>query len=205
MRKLMGIAAGLAIVASAQAQVWTEVGDAPDLTGQPTIGTGPLTGIVGGLSASGDVDMYCITVTDPVTFGAVVATAGFDSQIWMFDLGGMGMNHNDDNVGLFSGIYVGGPAAGTPAPIPVVAGGIYGLAISAYDNDALAGGGPMWTDTPFGDQTSPELIPGPLAAWTGGGGSGTYDIRLTGASYWVPEPASLSLLALGGLLLARRR
>lgn len=211
MRRLLGLAASLALACAAQAQVWTEIGDAPSgppVPGQITVGVGPLTTILGGLGASGDVDMYCVRVTDPGAFGAIVAAAPFDSQLFMFDLGGMGVNHNDDNIGLLSGLYSLGPVFGAPPPIPLVAGAEYGLAIASYDNDPLAaGGGYMWSDTPYGDQTSPELSPGPLGGWDGSGfGSGAYEIHLVGATFCeVPEPASLSLLALSALFVIRRR
>ena len=100
------------------------------------------------------------------------------------------------------------PAAGAPAPLALVPGGMYGLAISAYDVDPVdLGDTAMWSDSPFGDQTSPDLSPGPLGTWTGTSfGSGDYHIVLAGATFCdVPEPASLSLLVLGGLMLVRRR
>lgn len=212
MRKFFGVVGALAFAAVASADIWTEVDDAPDSPspGQPTLGVGPLTDIFGTLGSGivvADVDMYCVRVTDPTAFGAIVDSADFDSQLFMFDIGGFGVNHNDDNVGLLSGLYSLGPAAGTPAPIPLVAGAMYGLAISSYDVDPVdAAGGFMWADSPFGDQTAPELSPGPLGGWSGDGGEGAYHIRLVGATFCdVPEPASLSLLALGGLMLIRRR
>jgi hypothetical protein len=47
---------------------------------------------------------------------------------------------------------------------------------------------------------------GSLVSWDGSGfEEGDYSIRLTGAEYSVPAPASLALLGLGGLAAARRR
>src|SRR5262245_20791710 len=131
-------ALGVVAVACAGAQAqWVEVGDAPDLPvpGQITVGVGPLSTISGALAAGDlDVDMYCITVVDPVAFSAKVAAAGFgDSQLFMFELSGLGVNHNDDSPGLgspfWSWLYAGGPPAGGPPPLPLIAGAHYGLAI----------------------------------------------------------------------------
>lgn len=211
MKKFVGIVGALALAAAASAQVWNESGDAADLPpGQQTVGVGPMTDIFGTLGSGivvEDVDMYCLHVTDASTFGAIVDSADFDSQLFMFDANGMGVNHNDDNIGTLSGLYSLGPANGTPAPLALVNGGEYLLAISAYDVDPVDGaGGFMWSDTPFGDQTAPDLSAGPVTTWDGSGGEGAYHIRLVGATFCeVPEPASLSLLALGGLMLIRRR
>lgn len=212
MRKFLGIVGAIAMTAVASADIWTEVGDAPDSPspGQMTVGVGPLTDIFGTLGDGivvPDVDMYCVRITSASTFGAIVDSADFDSQMFMFDVSGMGVNHNDDNVGLFSGLYSLGPGAGTPAPIPLVDGAVYGLAISSYNVDPVdPAGGFMWSNSPFGDQTAPDLSPGPLSGWSGDGTGGDYHIRLIGATFCeVPEPASLSLLALGGLIFIRRR
>ena len=212
MKKFLGFIGVLAVAAAASADIWTEVGDAPDAPspGQATVGVGPLTDIFGTLGDGivvPDVDMYCVRITSATAFGAIVDSADFDSQMFMFDISGMGVNHNDDNVGLLSGLYSLGPAAGTPAPLALVDGAMYGLAISSYNVDPVdPAGGLMWSNSPFGDQTSADLPPGPLSGWVGDGAGGGYHIRLIGATFCdVPEPASLSLLALGGLMFIRRR
>lgn len=194
----------LAISAAAHAQVWNEAGDASALPpGQATVGPGPLAQI-NGVLAAGDVDLYCISITNPGAFSATTTGgAGFDTQLWLFDAAGMGVAHNDDNPagGLQSrltGLFVPGP-------------GVYLLGISAYDRDPLNGAGlPMWLDTPFNTERAPDGPggPGPLAAWDAGAapGSGPYSIFLTGAAFcMVPSPGALSLLGVGGVLIARRR
>jgi len=199
--------------ATAQGQIWAEVGDAPDfpVPGQITFGIGPLATITGTIASGTDADMYCIMVTDAAAFFASTAgtpgTLG-DTQLFLFDLAGMGMNHNDDSTGLRSRIYAGGPAAGVPAPIPVVAGVMYGLAISGFDRDPVSAGGEIWFDTPFGDQTAPDGpgAAGALTGWAGASASGTYTISLGGATFCtIPGPGSLALLAVGGLVARRRR
>jgi hypothetical protein len=92
-----------ALMASAGANTWDETadggGDAGDLpaTAQVVSGSGPLTAITGNLGAS-DVDMYQIIICDPLIFEATtVGGATFDTQLWLFDLNGNGVLHNDDD------------------------------------------------------------------------------------------------------------
>ena len=160
------LAVGLAAAGSAQGQLWAEVGDAPEVPvpGQITFGLGPLTTIVGALATGLDADMYCIVVTDPVAFSAKV-TAGtlFDSQLFMFELSGFGVNHNDDAPGLaspfYSWIYAGGPAPGVPPPLPLVPGAAYGLAISGYNRDPVNPAGAfIWLNFPYGDQDRKSVV-----------------------------------------------
>ena len=200
--------------ASAQAQVWNEVGDAPEVPapGQITSGVGPLTTINGlltpdGAGTSSDADMFCIHVTDPVAFSARI-TGGtiYDSQLFLFSAGGFGVTHNDDDgegpIGFWSWIGAGGPG-----PDPVIPAGEYGLAIAGYDRDPASVTGDIWLDTPGGAERTPDG-PGaanPVISWSGLGDYGTYTITLTGATFCVPEPTSIALLALGGLALIRRR
>jgi hypothetical protein len=214
MKRFLGVSVLAALAAgTAQAQVWAEVGDAPELPvpGQITVGVGPLTTITGELAfdpavGSLDADMYCIHIVDPVGFSATV-TGGtiYDSQLFLFDLGGFGVTHNDDAgggpIGAWSAIGAGGPGPGV-GPIPI---GEYGLAISGYDRDPSSAGGEIWADSPFGDETAPDGAGGSVISWAGAGDFGTYTITLTGATFCIPEPTSLALLALGGLALIRRR
>lgn len=215
MKKFLCMAALTAFgAAGAQAQVWNEVGDAPEVPapGQITSGSGPLTTINGlltpdGAGTSNDADMYCIHITDPVAFSAIV-TGGtiYDSQLFLFNAGGFGVTHNDDNgggpIGFWSGIGAGGPG-----PDPVLSVGDYGLAIAGYDRDPMSAGGSIWADSPNGDERAPDGpgAGGSVISWDGLGDYGTYTITLTGATFCVPEPTSLALLALGGLALIRRR
>lgn len=216
MKRFLGVSVLVALAtATAQAQVWAEVGDAPEVPvpGQITVGAGPLTTITGELIfdptfGSLDADMYCIHITDPVGFSATV-TGGtiYDSQLFLFNIGGFGVTHNDDNgggpIGFWSDIGAGGTGPGV-GPIPA---GDYGLAISGFDRDPSSAGGEIWADSPTGDETGPDGAGagGALLSWDGGGDFGTYVITLTGATFCVPEPTSMLLLALGGLTLIRRR
>lgn len=198
--KMLAVAAGLAMAATANAQVWNEVGDAGDLLpGQGVIGAGPLAQI-NGSHGQDDVDLYRIVISDPANFSATtVGGATFDTQLFLFRADGRGVTFNDD-----SGTTVQSRITGQFVP----GAGVYFLAISRWDRDALdAGAQAIWLDTPFGTERAPDG-PGaanPLASWGGTTlAGGAYSIFLTGASY-VPAPGAMALLGLAGLAAGRRR
>ncbi len=180
----VGIFAGVAAVALlggvANAQTWTESGDAPDLLpGQETQGSGALTQI-NGVHDANDADLFKITITDAGSFSATtVGGASFDTQLFLFDENGMGVTHDDDDPnggGLQSTI------TGTFVPGP----GVYYLAISAYNMDPQSSGGAIWANSPFNVERQPDG-PGagsPLSSWVAGGATtGNYSIFLTGAGF----------------------
>ncbi|MBK8916068.1 MAG: DVUA0089 family protein [Phycisphaerales bacterium] len=207
MKKLMALTVAMLSGSAALAADWAEVGEAGELlsTANITVGVGALTGITGTLNAGTEdlVDMYCIRIPDPSIFGATtVGGASFDTQLFLFDANGRGVTFNDDaaSSGTLQSTITG---QFVPAP------GIYFLAISRFDRDPVdANEAALWLDTPFNTERAPDG-PGaanPLLEWSGGGGSaGSYRIELRNAAFHVPEPASLSLLALGALAMRRRR
>lgn len=169
---------------------WTEQGDAPPLMpGQETTGAGPLNAINGALSFQNDVDLFCIRIDDPLQFQATtVGGASFDTQLFLFDQGGMGITHNDDNpVGgnqsTLTGSFVPGP-------------GLYLLAISAFNRDPVNPINQLiWNNGPFNVERPPDGLgaPGPLSNWISfSGASGSYTVHLTGCSHCsVPQPPVL--------------
>jgi len=192
-------------VSPALADTWTEQGDAGELipTAQVPTGTNPLTLISGSLLPQNDVDLYLIRINDPRQFAADTGGSDVtDTQLFLFSGNGNGVTFNDDDplflIGLHSRI------SGTFIPGP----GDYYLGISAYDRDAVNGPGlEIWLDEPFTVERPPDGpgAPGPLAGWDGfGGDAGNYVINISGGKF-VPEPAAMAVLALGGLAVLRRR
>jgi hypothetical protein len=143
----------------------------------------PVTRIRGDNGAS-DVDMYVICITDPANFVAsTIGGAGWDTQLWLFRCDGTGVVFNDDNPDT---------GGGTQSRIDnrancIQQGGIYLLAISRYNRDAVdAQNQLLWNNTPFGTVRCPDG-PGaanPIAGWTGTTtAGGRYVISLQGAHF----------------------
>lgn len=97
-RWLLTTALVSAAASSGGAGIWIEQGDAPaTMPGQNTGGAGPLTQIQGQLQSHSDVDVFCIQIVDPWAFMAsTLGGAGFDTQLFLFEPGGLGITHNDD-------------------------------------------------------------------------------------------------------------
>lgn len=213
MVKLLVGVAGLALAASAQAQIWTEVGDAGDLPGtaQVTNGVGALLGISGSYLAN-DVDLYAIKIVDPANFGATV-TSGGDSQLWLFSMAGAGIAHNDDSPAggllsrlLGSDLFTSGTTTGLTLASQLVAGDCYLLGVSRYNRDARDGAAlAMFANSPFNGIHGVVAGAGLLASWTGTTVTGPYTIDLRGTEYCIPAPGAMALLGLSGLVAGRRR
>jgi len=202
MKKIFALSALLAAAGVANAQIFNEIGDASQLLPGQDTGIGALSFITGSLSGNADVDLYAITITDFANFSATVGvTAGFDSQLFLFNAAGFGIVSNDDVIG-------GGTSAITAGT--VTSNGLYYIAISSYNLDPTSSGGNIFPNSPFTAQLLPTGAGGAfaLSGWTGFGSSLTnaYEIRFTGAERAiVPTPAAAALLGLGGLAAFRRR
>jgi hypothetical protein len=188
MRGLWTFLALTALTATALAQVdWTEQGDAGDLpeTAQAT-GTDtstPLSTISGALDAS-DVDMFAIYIADPSAFQAETntTTTNFDSQLWLFDVNGNGIVHDDDSAGSLRSRITN---ANNCIPGP----GTYYIAISRYNRDPRdCDDNAIWTGTANACAVAGRSR---VASWTGATAAGTYQIVLQGAftSPLGPDPA----------------
>jgi hypothetical protein len=177
----LGVA--LAATPAIAQNIWFEVGDAGDLPGihQVPAGTDPFTAIHGFFTGDAlTADMYCVEILDPMAFGATT-TGGttIDTQLWLFDMSGMGITFNDDD-----------PAGGLQSRITgqfVPGPGEYLLAISAgYTYDAVnAAGQEIWLDSPYNVERMPDGpgAPGPITGWIGSPTPGEYIIALQGASF----------------------
>ncbi|HYR84221.1 MAG TPA: DVUA0089 family protein [Terriglobia bacterium] len=184
---------------------WNELGSAGNLPGAAniTVGGGSLQQINGNLLDVTEVDMFQITITDFLNFSAT-ALAGLDMvddpQLFLFDSAGLAVYMNDDGPGLGSQSELPSGSAFGPT-----SAGLYYLAIGWFDNEPFSATGRMFDD---GTGTNGPGIGGlsTILSWnndaigrddlpTG------YSIQLTGASYAVPEPATLLLLTTGLALL----
>jgi hypothetical protein len=166
-----------ALTLSASAQIWYEQGDAGDLpetaqaTGADT--NTPLSAISGTLDAN-DVDMFAIYIADPSAFRAETntSTTNFDSQLWLFDVNGNGIVHDDDSAGSLRSRITN---ANNCIPGP----GIYYIAISRYNRDPSdCDGLAIWTSTVNACAAAGRSR---VASWSGSTSAGTYQIVLQGA------------------------
>lgn len=176
-----------------------EIGDAGDLLGtaQVTSGSGVLDTIYGTMTDGLDVDMYQIYIFDPGNFSAYASgPSGPDSQLFLFDQSGMGVEANDDASGVNLNAYL---TAGNP--YSPTTPGLYYIAISQYDIDPYSAGGLIFPTFPFTEVYGPTGPGGgsPVIAWSGTAwGTGReYQIEMEGASYAAPAPGAIVLAGLG--------
>ena len=208
-RILFGLAAIalLAVSAPARAGTWAEVGDAGEsvATAQITIGSGSLDSIKGHLFAF--TDMYCIRILhDGTAFSATTEPntlaqsqgGTLDPMLMLFDKNGVGIVGNDD---ISNGGN--GPFNNNSTITATLNAGTYLLAISGYHRTAFDSSNAEI----FPGMTGPGLFPGTGATLDHfannidqGNTTGAYQIDLHGASFCVtPEPATLTMMGLGGL------
>lgn len=180
---IVSVVAPLTLVVAApraRAQIWNEITDAGSLpaSADHTVGNGALLMINGTLSSNADVDMYCIRVTNPATFSAILTcTAISNDDLWLFDGSALGVARD-------RGCQASQTKVGSPL---VTLTGIYYLAVSGSDANAQSAGSNLWAPgVPASGQAAPN---GPAAAlpvtgWSGGTANpASYSIQLTGAGF----------------------
>ena len=208
----------LGVASSASAQVTVnESGDAGETVGTAQRipgGSAQLESITGEISSLTDADLFSIVIHDPQAFSATtVGGADFDTQLFLFDANGFGVEFNDNTFPPFSLQSTLPPANEFSPESP----GRYLLGISEFDIDAESASGEIFPDPGF-------FGAGEVFVPTGPGGDdplsffnadndvlqgGPYEISLTGVNT-VPEPSSiLGLLTFGSFttraLLKRQR
>jgi hypothetical protein len=106
--------------------------------------------------------MYLIHMDNPSCFRATLCGGTtMDTQLWLFDVNGLGVSFDDDD-----------PACGFQSTVTgAFAGGAgdYYLAVSGWDTDALNPGAlAIWADTPYDTERAPDGpgAPGPIASWS---------------------------------------
>ena len=173
---------------------WSEVNDAGPLpdSSQKTVGSGPLTSILGSVSTFNDVDMYCISITDPNTFEAQTGDKGaanFDTILSLFNSTGGGVYLNDDFPGFdYSNLD------STSEWAPTVPGK-YLLAISSFDNQPFNSVLSMLG--PFDGLTDTWQLLATVDSWDDAGDdSGEYDIALAGVEFCAEDVVAGELLPL---------
>ena len=185
MRRVLAFA--LLATVPALAQTWDETtdggGDAGHLPGTAQVcdGSGPLTSITGN-NATSDSDMYQIQITDEASFSAsTVGQVTWDTQLFLFNSEGRGVAFDDDDPSGGGGVF-----QSVLSSQFVSANGVYYLAISRYNRDALSSSGLIWANEPWDEERAPDG-PGaanPVTNWSGSvAGGGNYTIVLTGVSF----------------------
>ncbi|MBM4109276.1 MAG: PEP-CTERM sorting domain-containing protein [Phycisphaerae bacterium] len=201
---------------------WVELGDAgsfPD-GAQVTVGQGNLGTISGtlseGLSDSDYEDLYFIRVTNPKTFKFDLRHAAFDTQVFIFEIGGDSGEGAFGLLGNNDGLLHGSPVMGSLIDGPANDGsgariykpGLYLLAITGFGRVPMSYEGPIFRFDRPTEISGPDGYGGddPLSHWYGRGAVGGYRIELEGVGFsQVPAPSALAALGLAGALLARRR
>ena len=209
---IAALVASVSVQNASAAFVWAELGDAGSFPGTAqTINqagnTPPLTNITGSISSSTDFDLFRFVIASPSTFSASTVdgtTTLSDTQLFLFNITGFGIATNDDSVVARSVLPVGNALyASLPA-------GEYLVGISGFNVDPNSVGGLIFPNT-FSGVNGPTGPGGgsPFSALTGTGGTGTYNITLTGADgvNLTPAPAAvwMGLAGMGALAALRRR
>jgi len=151
-----------AIAVPALADEWNEQGDAPPLIpGQVVVGPSntDVEFIRGSFLGADDVDLYQILIKRPDNLDiSTVNGTSADTQLFLFDIDGNGVTHNDDNLL---------PGTGLQSRLTsqfVIDPGIYYLAITQFNNDPLSPDQDLiWNNMPFRSERQPDGpgAPGP--------------------------------------------
>lgn len=177
---------GLTAVETAQAITLSETTDAGDTLGTATAANtqpaGTLLASISGLISEEDADLYQIFLTGRQIFSATTENgASFDTQLFLFDANGFGVEANDDTD---NSSYQSTLPEGNLSP---TTSGIYYLGISGNNYDPVSEGGLIFSDSliAVAGPTGPGGA-SPLSSFASDGfptDSGEYTISLTGAQF----------------------
>lgn len=158
-----------------------DAGDVPataqDLTAEGVV---QIDGHIGGAT---DVDMYKLCLPGAGTFSAsTVGGTLFDTQLFLFNAGGLGVYANDDHEAFRQSTLPAGH------PLTPQAAGEYYLAVAPFNRDPSSPGGPIF---PIRGAVLPPTGPGaaqPVSAWSGAqSAGGPYRVTVTGATCAAPD------------------
>jgi len=180
-----------------------------------------VTQILGNLDFPLGVDMFKIDITDATDFSAITTAVSFgvpDTELFLFDAGGIGVYANDDISGsntlsCLPSADSSNPCLSTrPIGVGPITDGAYYLAITRSANGPTSVGGEIFSSVLSTDVVGPDPTMGggsPITGWDGNVYASSdfdltaYDITLTGTS--IPEPATWALIATGMVLVIFRR
>lgn len=194
----------LLVASSAFAAVYYESGDVAETLGSAQVLPGGTSEVQGSLS--NDADLYKFSWGGGAFYANTVGSDA-DSQLFLFNASGIGVQGNDD------GIAYAGPAY---LQLTSLAAGIYYLGVSMYDYDPYSASGLMFQSYPYEPLYGPANSD-PLSSWSGECSTGSYVINFRQTTdqgeqgeenpVGAPEPATMILLGLGlvGLAGLRRK
>ncbi len=213
-RVAAGLFTALAMGSIANAAIFNEggndsgslLGNAHAITGVAGTPVDSFFGVLGNNligSTADDVDLIQINITDVANFSAFGRDLdnSHDVRLLIFDQNGFGVSYRED-------VVFGDPDAILNDSF-ITTPGIYYLAITSYVM-ATSSGGDIWDN--FNGSLTTERQPdgigalGVLSGWNynnPGGPVGAYQIDLIGVTV-VPTPATLALMAIGGLAFGTR-
>jgi MYXO-CTERM domain-containing protein len=182
-------------------------------TAQHTVGVGQIlaiSGSLGGTRTADFEDMFLIQVTNPVTFHLTTSGAGFDAQLFLFNITqaneAFGLLANDNtpsgNIPVLTPMATDGTFASINNP------GSYAIAIAGAGRYPVSVSGAIFFFASPTEVSGPDGPGGinPHIGWAGTGATGNYDIGVTGVGFYeTPAPGAGALLALAGSFAARRR
>ena len=174
---------GSLLTASLSSQIHCEGFAGSSIPGaEATAGRGALARIDGLLDQGELADLFVIRVDDPATFSCTtVGGASWDTQLFLFDMDGVGISFRDDGSGTFLSTVTGQFLTGPQRLI---------VALTRFGTSAVdANGQHLWlqnsplqelqpdgpgASNPMADWYHPSTLPLP---------AGNYELRLTGASF----------------------
>ncbi len=195
---LTGFALSIALINPVTATpIYNEVGDAGESINTAQALPGGVSTVYGSVTA-GTADIYGFSWGGGDFYVSSIGST-FDSQLFLFNNNGFGIQANDD------GIAIAGPAY---LQLSALAMGNYFLGISGYDFDPrTADNNLMFQSYPWENLYGPQTNQ-PLDHWAGSNQGGNYTIQFAQITQQgeiinqlqtstVPEPASIALLATG--------